>query len=166
MKNALYTPTIILMAIAAGICTGGNYFSQPLIHSISVSLNLTETTTAWVPTLAQITYACGLLFLMPLGDIIEKRKLLFIFMLLASSGLIISGFFAQYLSFTAWHYHYWFIFQRSPTVVTACCKSGSNSTKWPCRRLFTEWTDDGGFNRPLPFWTDVYTFCMEYYLSG
>ena len=29
---------------------------------------------------------------MPLGDIIEKRKLLFIFMLLASSGLIISGF--------------------------------------------------------------------------
>ncbi|MDN8237918.1 hypothetical protein QZK35_18645, partial [Acinetobacter baumannii] len=24
MKNALYTPTIILMAIAAGICTGGN----------------------------------------------------------------------------------------------------------------------------------------------
>ncbi len=92
MKNALYTPTIILMAIAAGICTGGNYFSQPLIHSISVSLNLTETTTAWVPTLAQITYACGLLFLMPLGDIIEKRKLLFIFMLFASSGLIISGF--------------------------------------------------------------------------
>lgn len=57
MKNALYTPTIILMAIAAGICTGGNYFSQPLIHSISVSLDLTETTTAWVPTLAQITYA-------------------------------------------------------------------------------------------------------------
>lgn len=92
MKNALYTPTIILMAIAAGICTGGNYFSQPLIHSISVSLDLTETTTAWVPTLAQITYACGLLFLMPLGDILEKRKLLFIFMLLASSGLIISGF--------------------------------------------------------------------------
>ncbi len=92
MKNALYTPTIILMAIAAGICTGGNYFSQPLIHSISVSLDLTETTTAWVPTLAQITYACGLLFLMPLGDILEKRKLLFVFMLLASSGLIISGF--------------------------------------------------------------------------
>lgn len=91
-KNALYTPTIILMAIAAGICTGGNYFSQPLVHSISVNLNLSETTTAWVPTLAQITYACGLLFLMPLGDILEKRKLLFTFMLLASVGLIISGF--------------------------------------------------------------------------
>lgn len=92
MKNTLYTPTIILMAVAAGICTGGNYFSQPLIHSISLSLNLADTTTAWVPTLAQITYAAGLLFLMPLGDILEKRKLLFIFMLLASIGLIISGF--------------------------------------------------------------------------
>ncbi|EXB48775.1 MFS transporter [Acinetobacter sp. 1000160] len=92
MKNALYTPTIILMAIAAGICTGGNYFSQPLIHSIGLSMNLDETTTAWVPTLAQITYACGLLFLMPLGDILEKRKLLFSFMLLAAFGLILSGF--------------------------------------------------------------------------
>ncbi len=92
MKNALYTPTIILMAIAAGICTGGNYFSQPLIHSISLNLDLSETTTAWVPTLAQIMYASGLLFLMPLGDILEKRKLLFTFMLLASIGLIISGF--------------------------------------------------------------------------
>ncbi|MCU4317374.1 MFS transporter [Acinetobacter bereziniae] len=92
MKNTLYTPTIILMAIAAGICTGGNYFSQPLIHSMSLSLNISDTTTAWVPTLAQITYACGLLFLMPLGDILEKRKLLFIFMLLAAFGLIISGF--------------------------------------------------------------------------
>lgn len=92
MKNALYTPTIILMAIAAGICTGGNYFSQPLIHSISLNLDLSETTTAWVPTLAQIMYAFGLLFLMPLGDILEKRKLLFTFMLLASIGLIISGF--------------------------------------------------------------------------
>ncbi len=81
MKNALYTPTIILMAIAAGICTGGNYFSQPLIHSISVSLNLTETTTAWVPTLAQITYACGLLFLMPLGDIIEKRVAIYLYVI-------------------------------------------------------------------------------------
>lgn len=92
MKNALYTPTIILMAVAAGICTGGNYFSQPLIHSISLSFGLTETTVAWVPTLAQITYACGLLFLMPLGDILEKRKLLLIFMLLAAGGLLISGF--------------------------------------------------------------------------
>lgn len=92
MKNALYTPTIILMAIAAGICTGGNYFSQPLIHSIGLSMSLDETTTAWVPTLAQITYACGLLFLMPLGDILEKRKLLFSFMLLAAFGLILSGF--------------------------------------------------------------------------
>lgn len=92
MKNILYTPTIILMAVAAGICTGGNYFSQPLIHSIGQSLHLAETTIAWVPTLAQISYACGLVFLMPLGDILEKRKLLFIFMLLASSGLMISGF--------------------------------------------------------------------------
>ena len=91
MKNTLYTPTIILMAIAAGICTGSNYFSQPLIHSMSQNLQLPETMVSWVPTLAQIAYACGLLLLMPLGDILEKRRLLFCFMLFAALGLIISG---------------------------------------------------------------------------
>ncbi len=166
MKNALYTPTIILMAIAAGICTGGNYFSQPLIHSISVSLDLTETTTAWVPTLAQITYACGLLFLMPLGDILEKRKLLFVFMLLASSGLIISGFS---------HNIYLLLLG---TIITGLFSSAAQlllplaASLVPIQQsgrvvgFFTQWTDDGGFTRPLSFRADVYTFCMEYYLSG
>ena len=91
-SSSIYTPTVILMAVAAGICSGSNYFSQPLIHSMAVALHLSETTIAWVPTLAQIAYASGLLLLMPLGDILEKRRLLFILMLLASMGLLISGF--------------------------------------------------------------------------
>ncbi|MCU4415052.1 MFS transporter [Acinetobacter sp. WU_MDCI_Axc73] len=91
-SSSIYTPTVILMAVAAGICSGSNYFSQPLIHSMSVALDLSETTVAWVPTFAQIAYASGLLLLMPLGDILEKRRLLFILMLLASLGLLISGF--------------------------------------------------------------------------
>nr|WP_174505962.1 MFS transporter [Acinetobacter sp. Marseille-Q1620] len=92
MKSSVYTPTIILMAVSIGICAGGNYFSQPLIHSMSLDLKQSETNIALVPTLAQAAYACGLLFLMPLGDIVEKRRLLFIMMLLAASGLLISGF--------------------------------------------------------------------------
>lgn len=91
-QSSIYTPTIILMAVAAGICSGSNYFSQPLIHSMSLALNLPEASIAWVPTVAQISYACGLLFLMPLGDILEKRKLLFCLMLLAAFGLLLSGF--------------------------------------------------------------------------
>ncbi|WP_151832058.1 MFS transporter [Acinetobacter ursingii] len=91
-SSSIYTPTVILMAVAAGICSGSNYFSQPLIHSMAVALHLSETTVAWLPTLAQIAYASGLLLLMPLGDILEKRRLLFILMLLASLGLLISGF--------------------------------------------------------------------------
>lgn len=91
-SSSIYTPTVILMAVAAGICSGSNYFSQPLVHSMALALHLSETTIAWIPTLAQISYACGLLFLMPLGDILEKRRLLLILMLLASLGLLISGF--------------------------------------------------------------------------
>ena len=91
-SSSIYTPTVILMAVAAGICSGSNYFSQPLVHSMALALHLPETTIAWVPTLAQIAYATGLLLLMSLGDILEKRRLLFILMFLASMGLLISGF--------------------------------------------------------------------------
>ena len=34
MKNALYTPTIILMAIAAGICTGGSILVSHLFTQL------------------------------------------------------------------------------------------------------------------------------------
>lgn len=79
------------MAIAAGICSGSNYFSQPLIHSIALSLALPETSVAWIPTCAQISYAIGLLVLMPLGDLLEKRQLVVILMVLAACGLLITG---------------------------------------------------------------------------
>ncbi|MCL9677602.1 MFS transporter [Acinetobacter sp. ACZLY 512] len=88
---SFYTPTLILMAIAAGICSGSNYFSQPLIHSIALSLALPETSVAWIPTCAQISYAIGLLVLMPLGDLLEKRQLVVILMVLAACGLLITG---------------------------------------------------------------------------
>lgn len=88
---SFYTPTLILMAIAAGICSGSNYFSQPLIHSIALSLARPETSVAWIPTCAQISYAIGLLVLMPLGDLLEKRQLVVILMVLAACGLLITG---------------------------------------------------------------------------
>ncbi|MFT4021808.1 MAG: MFS transporter [Acinetobacter sp.] len=91
MRHSIYTPTILLMAISAGVCAGGNYFSQPLVHSMSQNLRQPETVVAWVPTLAQVAYSIGLLLLTPLGDIVEKRRLVLIFMLLASAGLLLCG---------------------------------------------------------------------------
>ncbi len=86
------TPTLLLMALACGLSVGGNYFNQPLLHSIAVSLQVSEATAALTVTMAQVAYAVGLLLLVPLGDMLERRGLVVALMLLAALGQFISGF--------------------------------------------------------------------------
>src|SRR5690606_25455646 len=88
----LSTPVLVWMAVACGLCAGGNYFNQPLLHSIAVSLQTSEATVALTVTMAQVAYAAGLLFLVPLGDKLERRSLAVGMMLLTAVGQFISGF--------------------------------------------------------------------------
>ncbi len=81
-----------LMAIACGICAGANYYSQPLIHSIQLYFQVSESSVALTVTFAQISYAIGLLFIVPMGDILNKTKFIPLLMFCASIGLFICGF--------------------------------------------------------------------------
>jgi len=49
------TPTLLLMALACGLSVGGNYFNQPLLHSIAVSLQVSEATASLTVTMAQVS---------------------------------------------------------------------------------------------------------------
>ncbi|WP_284402615.1 MFS transporter [Acidovorax sp. SUPP2825] len=80
------------MAVACGLCAGANYFNQPLLHSIAVHLQVSEGTAALTVTFAQVAYAVGLLLLVPLGDKLERRRLIATLMVLAAAGLFLSGF--------------------------------------------------------------------------
>lgn len=78
-----------LMAIACGICAGANYYAQPLIHSIQLYFQEPESRVALTVTLAQVSYALGLLFIVPMGDIVNKAKLIPWLMFFAAMGLFI-----------------------------------------------------------------------------
>lgn len=88
----LTTPVLLLMALACGLCAGANYYNQPLLHSIARHLQVGDSTAALTVTLAQVSYAAGLLLLVPLGDKLERRRLIVALMALASAGLFLSGF--------------------------------------------------------------------------
>ena len=83
--------TLLLMAIACGLCAGANYFNQPLLNSIRQHLQLSEAATSALVTCAQVSYAFGLLLLVPLGDMLERRRLVLTLMLLAALGLLLSA---------------------------------------------------------------------------
>ena len=81
-----------LMAIACGLCAGANYYCQPLIHSIQTDFGVPEAQAALTVTFAQVSYALGLLFIVPLGDVVNKTKFIPLLMFLAGIGLLLCGF--------------------------------------------------------------------------
>lgn len=85
-------PLLWLMAIACGLCAGANYYSQPLINSIHEYFQISEASVALTVTFAQISYALGLLFIVPIGDMVNKTKFIPLLMVFASIGLFICAF--------------------------------------------------------------------------
>ncbi|AUN99709.1 MFS transporter [Bacteriovorax stolpii] len=77
-----------LMTIATGVCVANLYYCQPLLHQMQETFNVTPGQMGAIPTLTQLGYAVGMLFLIPLGDQIEKRKLIFVSTLISALTLV------------------------------------------------------------------------------
>ncbi|MBE1532706.1 MFS transporter [Actinomadura algeriensis] len=66
---------LLLMSTATGLAVANNYFAQPLLDLISDELGVTASAAALVVTAAQCGYALGLTLLVPLGDLVDRRRL-------------------------------------------------------------------------------------------
>lgn len=87
----LTTGLTLLMAIATGLVVASNYYAQPLLDTIALQFNLTTNMAGFIVTAAQLGYAVGLLFLVPLGDLFERKKLVIVMTTLSASGLLITA---------------------------------------------------------------------------
>jgi predicted MFS family arabinose efflux permease len=75
-----HSPTLpawlaLLLALACGLIAANVYYSQPLVGPISVDLGLPPAEAGLIVTVTQIGYGLGLLFLVPIGDLVENRRL-------------------------------------------------------------------------------------------
>ncbi|WP_250564249.1 MFS transporter [Sphaerisporangium fuscum] len=66
---------LLLMSVATGSAVAGNYFAQPLLDLVGRELGIGPSTAALLVTAAQAGYALGLILLVPLGDLMERRRL-------------------------------------------------------------------------------------------
>ena len=64
-----------LLATSCGLIVANIYYAQPLAGPISASLGLSRHAAGLIVTLTQIGYGLGLLLVVPLGDIVENRRL-------------------------------------------------------------------------------------------
>ncbi|QMU26693.1 MFS transporter [Adhaeribacter radiodurans] len=67
---------VLIMAATAGIAVANVYYSQPILHEISLQFHTTLEKAGSISVLAQIGYGIGLFFLTPIGDMIERKKLI------------------------------------------------------------------------------------------
>jgi predicted MFS family arabinose efflux permease len=76
------------MAVACGLGISNVYYNQPLLAQIQRSLHATVSQVGILPTLTQLGFALGVFFLAPLGDVLEKRRLILTMLCLVTLALI------------------------------------------------------------------------------
>lgn len=66
------------LSIVAGITVANLYYNQPLLNMIRQDLHVSEVITNLIAMVTQIGYAMGLLFVIPLGDMFQRKKIIII----------------------------------------------------------------------------------------
>ena len=64
------------MAVAAGVSVANLYYAQPLLHTLARGFAVSNGAAGSIITLTQLGYALGLVLLVPLGDLLQRRRLI------------------------------------------------------------------------------------------
>jgi len=84
------TPALtLLFAVAGGAAVGNLYYVQPLLAVIAASLHVSNSTAGLLVTATQVGYASGIVLIVPLGDVRNRRRLIPLMMLASALALVL-----------------------------------------------------------------------------
>ncbi|SDL48244.1 Predicted arabinose efflux permease, MFS family [Catalinimonas alkaloidigena] len=84
--SKLTSTTLWLMTVGSGLVVANNYYNQPLLGKIAAAFDTTETQAGYIAMFTQLGYAAGLFLLVPLGDMLPRKRLIvfdFVFIIVA-----------------------------------------------------------------------------------
>ncbi|MGE7992647.1 MFS transporter [Pseudomonas sp. NPDC089554] len=81
----------LLFSMTCAMAVANVYFAQPLLESMAYSLSVPASSIGIVITATQAGYALGLLFIVPLGDLLNRKQLILTQMLLSAVALCTVG---------------------------------------------------------------------------
>jgi predicted MFS family arabinose efflux permease len=88
----------LLFSITCALAVANVYFAQPLLDSMAQSLGVASSMIGIVVTATQVGYALGLLFIVPLGDLVNRKRLMLTQVLLSAVALAAVGAAQQWLA--------------------------------------------------------------------
>lgn len=91
----------LLLSVTCALTVANVYFAQPLLDSMALSLGVASSMIGLVVTATQVGYALGLLFIVPLGDLINRKRLILTQVLLSAAALAAVGAAQQWLALLA-----------------------------------------------------------------
>ncbi|MDE1330423.1 MFS transporter [Vibrio aestuarianus] len=88
-NKSLSLPLLFGLSVGAGLSVASIYYSQPILELLGDEFHLSVNQAGLITTLTQIGYALGILFLVPLGDSVERKKLILIKSFLLAAVLLL-----------------------------------------------------------------------------
>ncbi len=82
---------VFLMAFACAISVANLYWVQPLLDTIAHDFGASTTTAGLSVTFTQFGYVLGLVFIVPLGDLLERKRLIISISILTTIALIVAA---------------------------------------------------------------------------
>ncbi|MBP2217005.1 MFS transporter [Arthrobacter sp. CAN_C5] len=81
--------TRTLLVLICGVAVASVYASQPVIGQMGVDLGVPAGSVGWFVAVGQLGYLLGLIFLVPLGDLIDRRQLIVAHLIAVAAGLVL-----------------------------------------------------------------------------
>lgn len=83
---------MLLLSASCGLIVANLYYAQPLVGPISSGIGISADASGLIVTMTQIGYVLGLIFLVPLSDLLENRRLVAATLALDVFGLLVASF--------------------------------------------------------------------------
>lgn len=85
--DALSSSQVAFLAVACAFAIATLYYSQPILPLIGATFGTSDGVTSQIVTVGQIGYALGLFLFVPIGDRIDRRRLILTLLLVNTAGM-------------------------------------------------------------------------------
>lgn len=89
--NGIPLHILLMMAVMAGFTVANLYYNQPLLNMICQETGISHVQANFITVVTQIGYALGLLFIVPLADMVSVRRIVVLGMLAAAVSAVVMG---------------------------------------------------------------------------